>query len=966
MMVAIGNRIEKVLDINPDNRGWILTPEQKGVLNSGEATININHPNIFGGSNGEGGWVGTLDVKVGADDQTQNEYLANQIDPEISAYPNLSYLTFRGLNSLNSGFEVVSMSGMLKDFLLWVKRTRIKNNGSVQWFDSHILNGKTIYPPEIDSSSAVIIHDDILANNESIPTHNQHFSSTFSEGFGLKESEIHGGGIYEYSKATSQFKSEYNSPDFIMNSELYISSPVTGFRVDSTPSGDNRSNTYQIGSTTNFWRPSYEGIYDEYIRDFENNGGDIVLSMSSLDYKHYKFITIRSDIALSRISIKGSVVSQLYQPPSGGDYHTYKYIIEINPDEIFNFSAKAIPNIGVQSWKTGVEYSWTLNKIDGKYNPNTAYDINPIHKIREILTDDTAMNKLESLINDSNFREIALRIYNEQLGISWCIQEKSCKDALDELCYHIEGGLRINRQTGLYEIILFRDDMLDLDNALNFNESNIKTIEFDIANMDEAISSINVSYYDRELIKNSSFLLYENGLQRTRGFDISDNVDFPYFMNRTNAEKIGNWKLKQLSTPTWKGSFKTGITEARKLNKYDVIKLSWLNKNLVDLPVRVMNINLGDGINNTVTIEFIEVIPYSNIEYPKTEVDDPIDTRLPPQQNLNTAFEMPYFEAVQNFTQTQVDLELSNTPEIGYLMASAQKPQNNSLNAVLYTDGATNDSAQFQQSGVVNYCPAVYLDQVIGYTENVFKIKDTTNATSKFSGATNGTWIILNDEIMVYESFNELTNEITVKRGALDTVPHKHNSGVIFFSDEFSGLDSTQYIQGEEVKYQVLTTTQSAIENIDFSSAKNVSFNAREIRPYPPANVKINGEYYPIEIETDLVITWVDRNRLQQTGGNIMGWFDGGITIEQSTSTKIVILEEDENHVVLATHNNDVTGTTSYTLPISSLDANTRYLNITARTIRDGFDSYQSFNHIVEISLFFSAPYDLTVEFKND
>ena len=42
-------------------------------------------------------------------------------------------------------------------------------------------------------------------------------------------------------------------------------------------------------------------------------------------------------------------------------------------------------------------------------------DMNPVHKIREILTDDTAMNKPESDVNDANFMKAADRIYEERL-----------------------------------------------------------------------------------------------------------------------------------------------------------------------------------------------------------------------------------------------------------------------------------------------------------------------------------------------------------------------------------------------------------------------------------------------------------------------------------------------------------------------------------------------------------------------
>src|SRR5690606_3552167 len=50
-----------------------------------------------------------------------------------------------------------------------------------------------------------------------------------------------------------------------------------------------------------------------------------------------------------------------------------------------------------------------------------ALDINPIHKIREILTDDTAMGKPESDVNSANFMKAADQIWDEGLGISWAI-----------------------------------------------------------------------------------------------------------------------------------------------------------------------------------------------------------------------------------------------------------------------------------------------------------------------------------------------------------------------------------------------------------------------------------------------------------------------------------------------------------------------------------------------------------------
>ncbi|CEI54449.1 hypothetical protein [Acinetobacter bereziniae] len=649
---------------------------------------------------------------------------------------------------------------------------------------------------------------------------------------------------------------------------------------------------------------------------------------------------------------------------------TITYDVEFNTEIPFGVNSSAknpyfVPNTIPENWIIDARINIRLIKFIGGdyYVELDAPDINPIHKIREILTDYTAMGKPESEINNDNFQFMADRVFDESLGISWCIQQKSCKEALEELEYHIEGGVRINRQTGLYEVILFRDDLLNLEEALHFDESNIKSFQPDIINAEDQINAVNVSFYDRVNIKDSSFSLSDVGSFHTIDHENAEDLKFPYFMNRRNAEMIANWKLKQLSTMAWRGTFTTGKYEARRLNKYDVVLLSWKSKNIVNLPVRVMNINLGNGRDNTVTLDFVEVVPYSNISYSSINVDPNPNPILPPQSNSSIVFEMPYFEAVQRMGQTSVDTELANNPEIGYLMAAAIKPQNNSLSALLYTDGGTGIYTEFEEVGVVEYCAACYLDQNISHTDTSFAIKSVKD----LSRVKLGTLVQVDEELLVYHNYDAETKILTVKRGALDTIPKPHLiDAVFYFWDDSSGLDSTSYVEGETLKAQVLTTTPSGIENLDPSNVQSLEIVGRANRPYPPANVKINGEYWLDEIENDLVLTWLDRNRVQQTGGEILGWFDSGVTLESGVSYQLVLIERDENDVVLRTQNLSLGSINAYTFATSSMDANTFSIEITLKSLRDGFDSYQSFNHVVERSLFFSAPYDLTVEFKND
>ena len=588
-------------------------------------------------------------------------------------------------------------------------------------------------------------------------------------------------------------------------------------------------------------------------------------------------------------------------------------------------------------------------------------DINPIHKIREILTDDTAMNKPEFDVNDVNFMKAADRIWDEGLGISWSITEKSCIDAINELCSHIEAGIRVNRQTGLYEMVLFRDDWFEESEIHSLAENKIKSMQIDPINVEDVKNYLNVSHYDRENIKDASFSIAENAsIKNAGGFANAEAADFPYFMNQRNAAVVAQWKLKQFTTPCWKGTFTTGLYEARKWNRYDIVKLNWSRKGIANLPVRIMSINLGDGVDNTVSIEFVEVVPFSDELTSTVVIDDKIDTvPLPPQPAVFKAFELSYFEAVQSQGQRTVDDELALNSDMGYVAAVAQRPQNNSLNAQLHTDAG----AGYENSAVIHYCETALIDQDIDRLATSFILKSVGDMDSVRVGSQ----IFINDEIMVYQAYDDLTKVLTVKRGALDTMPLNHvANSILYFADDFVSADPTEYMNGEIVDVKAVTTTPSGVLNLDDVDAQSVEIQSRAIRPYPPANVQINGEYFPAEIETDLVLTWVDRNRQQQTGGSILGWYESGVTLEADVTYQLILIERDQDLIELRTQNLSLGTLNTYTFATSAMDANTRTIEIILKSLRNGYECIQPFSHTVELSEFFSAPYNLSVVYQND
>lgn len=957
----IGNRIEKFIAINFDNRGWIVHDPTKHPFNM----LPVNKPSLFGQD--AGGVVGNIDIEFGYPQPQQNLAYKQHFDL-VSAYPYQSYLVFRGtgesksneggliggvINALSVGDRdafYFGNSNYMKEMLLWVKRIHVCNDGQAQWHDSksEILENGVFK----SSTNETLIK---LVGNRDVPA-----------GVPINISTTVIGGEYGvFDNVRETIFTKNGSGLIIPQSEL------DRFSV---------GNVFSEGDLTYvYFDDRFERVTAnlDHADNLDPNWGvhavtpiPSVVTIASVGFDSIYFIDIRSRIELIDFSVKFS--------------SPYSYIftsrnVQYSGSVGLGFNEGVLLSIVLARGDTAIVSYKTKNKFYPDYlngvirSQATVYatnmelsassadidspDINPIHKIREILTDDTAMAKPEHDINDANFTKAADRIYDEGLGVSWAIDEKSCIDAIEELCYHIEAGIRVNRQTGLHEMVLFRDDWFTEDEIHTIAENKIKDLSLEVMNSDDIVNQLNVTYYDRKRIKNSTFSIYENGSILTMGKANAESIEFPYFMNMRNAEVVANWKLKQYSTPAWKGTFTTGWREARKWNRYDLVKINWSKKWQGTILARIMKIDLGNGLNNEVMIDFEEVVPYSGEMNTSIVVDDSTETKpMPPQSAIFKTFEIPYYDLAQLKTQTELDLELARNPNIGFVAVVAGRPQQNSIDAQFHTES----DVGYELVSNVEYASFARTDGAVNRTQQSFVVKNE-DLSVQFR---QDSLIMLGDEIAIYKSYDAETKTLTVERGALDTIPQNHiENTVLYFYDDALAYDSEGYTPPKTVNATVLTTTPSGIEPLETSPKRQIEIESRAIRPYPPANVKINGEYFPDDIETDLVITWSDRNRLNL---NIIDWYSPSVTIEQNIQTHLIISQLDENQIELATSNANVTGAVSFTMPILSMQANTRFVKVTLKTMRDGFDCLNPFVHTIELSEFFSAPYDLTVEFKNE
>lgn len=862
----IGNRIEKFIAINFDNRGWIAHDPKKHPFNM----LPVNKPSLFGQD--AGGVVGIIDLEFGYPQPQQNLAYKQHFDL-VSAYPYQSYLVFRG-NTIDQPFYFGN-SNYMKEMLLWVKRTRVRNDGQGQWYEVRgdgaiVCEIGAFQGGSVEGVEPFSIFEEISwyrtgdsGNDQDIVDIDLEYPD--KKYYSKIEQPIPAGldtdASYEYKAAAP--------PEILVH---------VCFKIQRT----------EVNKTILF-----SGLSIDEIQQESNDESDF-------DVYYCTFV-------------EGFSVSIL----TSGNSSNYLYSIL----DVYFYDPRRVSDV----------------QFEGA-------DINPIHKIREILTDDTAMAKPEVDLNDVNFMKAADRIYNEGLGISWAIDEKSCVDAIEELCYHIEAGIRVNRQTGLYEMVLFRDDWFAEDEIHTIAENKIKDLSLEVMNSDDIVNQLNVTYYDRERIKNSTFSVYENGSILTIGKANAESIDFPYFMNMRNAEIVANWKLKQYSTPAWKGTFTTGWREARKWNRYDLVEITWSKKWQGTILARIMKIDLGNGLNNEVMIDFEEVVPYSGEMNTSIVVDDSAEEKAEPAKPaIGETFEAPYYIAVQNIGQRKIDEELTYNPGVGFTFSTYRRPQWNALYTEITTINADDPENGWVIDGNAEFVTGGQFEQVVSKTATQISVKNI-NIEGLFGSGdliVAGTWLAgVNGlyEFMIVESFDSKTNILTVKRGALDTIPTQWDiNGWFFVSNADDGLFSlTEYSAGDNVRASSLTVTPSS--KLEHVGSSFVSMRSRAIRPYPPANVKINGEYYPetIMATNDIVLTWLGRNRL---ANQVIDFYDASDDAELNTTYSYELISED----VVLDSASGIIGNTA-TILSSALILNKSH-TLKLWSVRDGYDSYQVFEH---------------------
>lgn len=229
----------------------------------------------------------------------------------------------------------------------------------------------------------------------------------------------------------------------------------------------------------------------------------------------------------------------------------------------------------------------------------------------------------------------------------------------------------------------------------------------------------------------------------------------------------------------------------------------------------------------------------------------------PVATTLRRVFEAPYRELVQQLGAAEVQAQ---DPTAGMLMVAAVAP---TAMAMAYEVATRVAPAEFSTAAIDGaYCPSALL---------ATGIAPGTTAVQLVGGnglgeVRVGTAALLGEEIVRVDAINPLTGLCTFGRGCVDTVPVAHAEGTrIWFYDDFSAAAEVEYTQGVQVQTKVLTRTGSGILDMAIAPFDTTAVQGRAAKPYPPGQLRINGQAWPATITGELTVSWAHRDRIIQS-----------------------------------------------------------------------------------------------------
>lgn len=571
--------------------------------------------------------------------------------------------------------------------------------------------------------------------------------------------------------------------------------------------------------------------------------------------------------------------------------------------------------------------------------------MNPAHIIYQCLTDpDWGKGEPVEMIDENSFIYGANVLCSEGFGlcIPWYRQE-DVDSFIQVVADHIGAIVYQDRTTAKYVLRLLRADY-DPTSIPHFDlNSGLLEIEEDDSASSEAVNEVIVTGFDPQTRQEFQVRAQNIAAWHASGGPISRSMEFKGLPTRDLGLRVAQRELRLLSGGLKKLRLKFD-RRAWQLAPGSVCRISSPRNNIANMVVRIGEMSEGASGGQRAIIakamEDVFALPettFTNAE--ENAWTPPIGDPVPaPAERI---VEMSYRDLYRALGAGDLAALDATDTAIGALAIS---PGSGSY---LYDLASKADGeAEFAFERSRDYTASAVLAAPIGPLETEIQVEQPF----EFDTANIGQAFLIDDEIVELVSYDPVTMLATIVRGCGDTLPQDHLAGSRLWSldDDLVG-DGRSYLEGETVLAKVLPRTGARVLPEDQAAQLSITLVGRHARPYPPADLKINGVsvFAHSGEQIEPVFTWSHRDRVLQED-QLLGHTASSIGPEPGTTYTFRIYDLTNS---LVREEAGITDTTwAYSAAMQSADNAPSIVRFEVESERDGLVSYQRYSFLVRLN----------------
>ena len=502
-------------------------------------------------------------------------------------------------------------------------------------------------------------------------------------------------------------------------------------------------------------------------------------------------------------------------------------------------------------------------------------DANPAEIIYEALLSDAngpdgwGMGLSASMIDTASFQAAGATLAAEGLGMSldWAAAS-SIEDLIAQICKTIDAVCYRDFRTGKYKLNLIRQDYL-IANLPVLDPSNILSFEsYTQSALDGTTNEVKINYLDRAAdYKQLSVQAQDLANMRQQDEVISTTQTHRGITSAALAERIAQRELLGLSTPLAKVDLICN-REAYAYGPGDAFVLSWPELGITQMVMRLQRVSIGLPDAAQIRLTLVQdVFSMASTAYVNPGGSGWVTPITGPTKIITQKLvELPYYY---------------NKGALAKYMVCARRPTNNETAFDVWQKLSSEGTYVYRDSSP-GFCATGTLKaawqskgfDAVGFAlENgnadLFGIEDATVAAIR-DGANLA--VFETGEIIAFTTVGvDGVGALTLSGiygGLIDTVPASHALGERVWIYTWQAIiPDHAVLQNASINVKNPTSGPKGLLDVSAADVVSLTLAGRNLKPYPPGDLKINGYAYPLPDTTtgDAVAAWKHRNRLTQT-----------------------------------------------------------------------------------------------------